>query len=89
MRQPATQSEPAPTSAATPVMARSRFPVWLMAALLGLVTVALYWPALHDDFVNYDDQALCHRESSGPTGIDLGKPEMGIRHTGGAAIGIR
>jgi len=24
---------------------RSRFPVWLLAALLVLVTMALYWPA--------------------------------------------
>lgn len=26
-----------------------------MAALLGLVTLALYWPATHHDFINYDD----------------------------------
>ena len=26
-----------------------------MAALLGLVTMALYWPATRYDFVNYDD----------------------------------
>ncbi len=36
-------------------MARSRFPVWLMAALLAVVTIALYWPAMSHDFVNYDD----------------------------------
>jgi len=36
-------------------MARSRFPVWLMAALLALVTIALYWPAMRHDFVNFDD----------------------------------
>jgi len=36
-------------------MARSRFPVWLMAALLALVTMALYWPALRFGFVNFDD----------------------------------
>jgi len=36
-------------------MARSHFPVWLMAVLLVLVTVALYWPAMRCDFVNYDD----------------------------------
>ena len=37
------------------VMARSRFPVWLMAALLALVTITLYWPATRCDFINYDD----------------------------------
>jgi hypothetical protein len=27
-------------------MAQPRFPVWLMAVLLVLVTIALYWPAI-------------------------------------------
>jgi Flp pilus assembly protein TadD len=42
-------------SISQPVPARPQIPVWLLAALLALVTVALYWPALHCDFVNYDD----------------------------------
>jgi tetratricopeptide (TPR) repeat protein len=37
-------------------MARSHFPAWLVAVLLALVTIALYWPALRHDFVNYDDR---------------------------------
>src|ERR1017187_8671279 len=57
MRRSATNSEPAPTRAAAPVMARSGFPVWLMAALLALVTIAIYWPGMRHDFVNYDDPA--------------------------------
>jgi tetratricopeptide (TPR) repeat protein len=36
-------------------MAQPRFPAWLMAAMLALVTIALYWPALSYDFVSYDD----------------------------------
>ena len=36
-------------------MARARFPVWLLAALLALVTIGLYWPAMRCDFVNFDD----------------------------------
>lgn len=36
-------------------MARSRLPVWLMAVLLALVTMALYWPATRSDFINLDD----------------------------------
>ena len=55
MRRPATKAKPAPTRAATPVMARPRLPVWLLAVLLVLVTIALYWPATRCDFVNYDD----------------------------------
>ena len=30
-------------------------PVWLIALLLVLVTMALYWPTTRCDFVNYDD----------------------------------
>jgi len=37
------------------VVARSRFPRWLVAAVLALVTLTLYWQATHHDFINYDD----------------------------------
>ncbi len=36
-------------------MNRSRYPVWLLAASLMLVTISVYWPAVSHDFVNYDD----------------------------------
>jgi protein O-mannosyl-transferase len=36
-------------------MNRSRYPVWLLALVLGLLTVSVYWPATSHDFVNYDD----------------------------------
>jgi tetratricopeptide (TPR) repeat protein len=36
-------------------MARPPLPAWLMAGLLALVTMAIYWPATRYDFVNYDD----------------------------------
>ncbi len=55
MRPPAVQSKPTPTSRATTASARPRFPVWLMAALLGLATLALYWPTMRHGFINYDD----------------------------------
>jgi Flp pilus assembly protein TadD len=55
MRPAVTQAQPAPTRAATPLIAQARLPVWLMAALLVLVTLALYWPATRYDFVNFDD----------------------------------
>jgi hypothetical protein len=37
-------------SAAAPALARPFFPVWLMGALLVLVTIALYWPPLWKGF---------------------------------------
>jgi tetratricopeptide (TPR) repeat protein len=53
------KSNPAPKSAAAPVMARPLFPVWLIAALLALVTIGLYWPATsHDFIVNFDDDLV-------------------------------
>src|ERR1035441_1582597 len=55
MRQPVTRSKPAPTWTATAAIARPRFPAWLLAVLLVLVTLALYWPATGFDFINYDD----------------------------------
>jgi tetratricopeptide (TPR) repeat protein len=40
-------------------MARPLFPVWLIAALLALVTIGLYWPATsHDFIVNFDDDLV-------------------------------
>jgi len=57
MRRPATQTKPASTGGATPVMAQPRLPVGLMAVMLVLVTIALYWPATRCDFVVLDDPA--------------------------------
>jgi tetratricopeptide (TPR) repeat protein len=39
-------------------MSRPRFQIWLMAALLALMTIAVYWPAMSDDFVSYDDNVV-------------------------------
>ena len=55
MRQPTNKPNSAPAIASTPVRGRSRFPAWLLALLLVLVTVVLYWPPTGCDFVNFDD----------------------------------
>jgi len=49
MRKPATKFKTATVSV------QPRFPAWLLAALLALVTIALYWPALRCDFIALDD----------------------------------
>ena len=49
MDNPAAKSKPAPAAA------RARVPVRLLAVLLALMTIALYWPATQHDFVNFDD----------------------------------
>ena len=55
MRPPATESKSAPAKPSAGHQARQPMPVWLMAALLGLATLCVYWPATQCSFVNYDD----------------------------------
>lgn len=57
MRIPGSKSEPVTPSVCAPVGAQTRFLAWLPAALLGLMTIAIYWPATRHGFINYDDQA--------------------------------
>ena len=51
-------------------MARPGFPVWLMAVLLALVTIALYWPATGHDFVNYDDNVYVMNNTHVQSGLN-------------------
>ena len=52
-RQPTEAARP-PTGKAVS-MRQTRFPAWLLAAVLGLLTFALYAPVLRHEFVAYDD----------------------------------
>jgi len=56
VRKPKAKFKPPTPKPSAPVAAGPHVPAWLLALLLGLVTVALYWPATHCAFVNYDDQ---------------------------------
>jgi protein O-mannosyl-transferase len=55
MRQRATKSNLPPTKAATPVVAGSRLPAWLMPVLLVLMTILAYQPVWHAGFIWDDD----------------------------------
>jgi len=55
MHKSAIESKPAPAKAPAPGTAPRRIPVWLLAVLLVLATIALYWPATRCDFINFDD----------------------------------
>jgi protein O-mannosyl-transferase len=57
MGKPKTKLKPASASASFPIAPPSRFPAWLIAVMLVLATLALYWPAMSCDFVNLDDPA--------------------------------
>ena len=69
MRQPATKSKLAPPRAALVAMAGPRFSVWLMVALLVLVTMATYWPVTSHDFVTYDDPAYVTNNAQVQAGL--------------------
>ena len=55
MSQAATETQPAPTKAVTSIAAQPRSALWLMATLLVLATIALYWPVTGYDFIVVDD----------------------------------
>ena len=82
MRRPADQSKSAPTRPASLARARPRLPAWLMAGLLVLGTMALYWPATRCDFVNYDDDVYVSANVQVQNGTDLGKHKMGVLEPG-------
>ncbi|HXC99660.1 MAG TPA: tetratricopeptide repeat protein [Verrucomicrobiae bacterium] len=51
---------------------KSRFPAWLAALLLGLVTILLYWPSINHDFVNYDDPVYVTANAHVQAGLTWG-----------------
>jgi Flp pilus assembly protein TadD len=54
-----------------PLRVCPRIPVWLLATLLALVTVALYWPATGYDFINYDDNLYVTENVHVQNGLSL------------------
>ena len=48
-------SRPAPSASSPQAAARSQFPVWQIAAILGATALFVFWPATRCAFVNFDD----------------------------------
>ena len=61
-----------------PVMARPLLPVGLMAVLLALVTMALYWPVTGFDFTNWDDPDFVTSNVHVQGGLNWAGCEMGL-----------
>ena len=57
MRESTVQSNQSPEIASAAPKLPPGAPAWLLCVLLLVGTTALYWPALHFDFINYDDPA--------------------------------
>jgi protein O-mannosyl-transferase len=71
MHRPATQPKSAPKRAASPVPAPPCLPVWLLAVVLVLLSLAIYWPATRCDFVNYDDNIYLTDNTHVSNGLSL------------------
>lgn len=71
MRKPAAKSKSSPPKPSAPVSTGPRIPAWLLAVLLGLVTLALYWPATRHDFLTYDDDVYVTANSHVQAGLTL------------------
>lgn len=57
-----------PTS---PVATARSWQVWLVASLIGLGTLALFWPATHFEFLNLDDDLYVHANSHVKDGLTV------------------
>lgn len=68
MRLPAFKSNPKPTVISD--TARRHFPTWLLAVLLALFTIAIYWPATGGGFV-YDDAEYVVNNPHVTSGVTL------------------
>ncbi|MCY2924223.1 MAG: hypothetical protein NT031_02085, partial [Planctomycetota bacterium] len=54
--------------------------MWLMAVVLALVTVAIYWPAMRHDFVNYDDDLYVTSNLHVQAGLTLASMKWALLH---------
>ena len=81
MRPSATRATLRLTKKAAPGGAKPRLPLWLLAVLLVLVTMALYWPATRCDFVNYDDQDFVTENPHVQSGLNWEGVKWAFRNT--------
>ena len=65
------KSNPTSVRASASATVRPHLPAWLLAALLALATLAVYWPATRFDFVNYDDPDYVTANPQVQSGLNL------------------
>ncbi len=58
----------------------STLPTWLLAALLALATIALYWPAMRCDFINFDDPECVTANVHVQNGLTMGSIQWAFSH---------
>ena len=80
MHRPAAKSKAVPSGVSGAATVHSRFPVWLPAVLLALLTLALYWPATRHEFVGYDDGLYVLENPHVTSGLTLDNVKWGLAH---------
>jgi hypothetical protein len=71
MQIPCSKSKPVTLIFNSLVNVQSYFLSWILALLLGLMTIVLYWPATHHSFINYDDQTYVTENAHVQAGLTL------------------
>ena len=64
-------TEPVAAGASATAVAGLRVPLWLLAVLLALATIVLYWPAMDAGFVNFDDGFYVTSNARVQSGVTL------------------
>ncbi len=59
--------------------ARWRLPLWALAALLAVATLAVYYPATHNGFVDFDDGVYITHNEHAQTGLSWRNVEWAFR----------
>src|ERR1019366_8942654 len=62
---------------------KSSPPVWLLAVMLALATLALYWPATGFAFIDYDDPAFVTANAQVQAGLNWAGMKWAFGLTGG------
>ena len=67
----------------------STLPTWLLAVLLALATIALYWPAMRCDFINFDDPECVTENIYVQNGLTMGSIQWAFSHPGQLQLASR
>ena len=81
MYSPETELQPASPGVPVPPPKRSTLSPWLLALILGLVTVALFWPATRCGFVDIDDTEYVVENAHIHAGLNWGVVKWAFGNT--------
>ena len=59
----------------------ANFSPWFIAAFLSIATLSLYWPALHNGFVDYDDDSYLTANAQVQSGLTAENFKWAFTHS--------